>query len=249
MSFEFLTVERSGSADGAVPVALSPFARLQEAAGGRLEVCDGWRTAATYGPPESELEACRSRVGVVDRSALGKLELQAPEAELSAIAAEVSEGAELSCERATRASGAWWCSPSPERALVLTPPGDAAEMRDRLEAAAEGRFASVVDLSAGLAALSVIGPSARELLARLTALDLRPARMPEQGFRPGSVGRVPAMVLREQGERFLVLVGSYHAHYIWTAIADAGVQFGAAQVGADAFAELGAGERAAVEAE
>ena len=248
MSFEFLTVERSGVADGAVPVALSPFARLQEAAGGRLEVRDGWRTAASYGLLESELEACRSRVGIADRSSLGKLELQAPEAQLAEIAAEVSDGGELSGQRATRAGGAWWCSPTPRRALVLTPPGEAAGMRDRLEAAAEGRFASVVDLSAGLAALSVIGPSARELLARVTAIDLRPTRMPEQGFRPGSVGRVPAMLLRERGKRFLILFGSYHAHYMWTAITDAGVPFGASQVGADALEQLGAGERAAAEA-
>ena len=246
MSFEFLTVERSGSADGAAPVALSPFARRQEAAGGRLEVRDGWRVAASYGSHESEIEACRSRVGIVDRSALGKLELQAPDAELASIAAELADGAELSGERATRAGDTWWCSPSPERSLVLTPPGQTAAMRGRLEVEAKGRFASVVDLSAGLAALSVIGPSARELLARLTALDLRPARMPERGFRPGSVGRVPAMVLREQGEHFLVLFGAFYAHYMWTAIADAGVPFGAAHVGTDAFTELGAGERTTI---
>ena len=245
MSFEFLTVERSGSADGAVPVALSPFARRQDAAGGSLKVRDGWRTAASYGPAAVELEACRSRVGIADRSSLGKLELQAPEAVLAAIAAEVSDRVELSCERATRAGATWWCSPTPQRALVLIQPGQAARVRDRLETAAEGRFASVVDLSGGLAALSVIGPSARELLARLTALDLRPGRMPERGFRPGSVGRVPAMVLREWGERFLILFGSYHAHYMWTAISDAGVPFGAAHVGADALEQLGAGEHAA----
>ena len=244
MRFEFLTVERSGAAGGAVPVALSPLARLQEVAGARLEVRDGWRTAAGFGSPDAELEACRSRVGIADRSSLGKLELQAPAAELSSIAAELADGAELSGVRATHAGGAWWCSPSPQRTLVLTPAGEAAEMRDRLEAAAAGRFASVVDLSAGLAALSVIGPSARELLARLTALDLRQARMPERGFRPGSVARVPAMVLREHGEHFLVLFGSYHAHYMWTAVTDAGLPLRAALVGADALDELGAGERA-----
>ena len=244
MSFAFLTVERSGVADGAAPVALSPLARLQEDAGSRLEVRDGWRRAAGFGSLEAELEACRTRVGIADRSSLGKLELQAPAGELGSIAAELADGAELTGERATLAGGAWWCSPSPQRKLVLTPPGEAAEMRERLEAAAEGRFASVVDLSAGLAALSVIGPAARELLARLTALDLRPQQLPECGFRPASVGRVPAMVLREQAERFLVLFGSYHARYMWAAVTDAGLPLRAAPVGADALTELDVRERA-----
>ena len=46
-----------------------------------------------------------------------------------------------------------------------------------------------------------------------------------------SVGRVPAMVLRENGDRFLVLFGSAYADYMWTALTDAGFALGASLVG------------------
>lgn len=240
MSLEFLAVDRTGHPDVAAPVAQSPFARRQQAAGARFEVRDGWRIAIAFGDVEAELEACRSRVGIADRSSLGKLELQASAAELAAVVAELGAGAELAPGKAVRAGEAWWCPWRPERVLVLTPPTETAAVRDALEAAAGDRFASVVDLTAGLAALAVIGPGARELLARLTAIDLREARLPEGGFRPGSVARVPGALLREQGDRFLVLVGAYHADYIWAAITDAGEPLGAMAVGAGALERLGA---------
>ena len=74
--------------------------------------------------------------------------------------------------------------------------------------------------------MRVLGPLAREALARLTALDLRPAVCPPGSFRPGSVARVPAMVLCEAEDRFLVLFGAALGHYMWTAVADAAGHLG-----------------------
>jgi heterotetrameric sarcosine oxidase gamma subunit len=94
--------------------------------------------------------------------------------------------------------------------------------------------ATVADVTTAFAALAVLGPLAREVLARLTALDLRPAVAPRDAFRPGSVARVPAMVLREGESRFLLLFGAALGHYMWTAVADAAERLGGAPVGVDA---------------
>jgi sarcosine oxidase subunit gamma len=159
---------------------------------------------------------------------MGKLELQGPRAAL----AELVPG-ELELGRALRADGAWWCPVHPERVLVLCPPARTAELRDTLAPAP-----SLVELTTALAAFTIVGPAAREIIARLSALDTRPQSFGEQGFAPVSVGRVPAMVLREHGDRFLVLFGSAYADYMWTALTDAGLALGASVVGAAALGSI-----------
>jgi heterotetrameric sarcosine oxidase gamma subunit len=171
---------------------------------------------------DAELLACRETAGIAETSAMGKLELQGPRAALAKL------GPELEAGRASRWEGAWWCPVHPERVLVLCPPGRTAELRASLAGT------SLVEVTTGYAAFTVIGPAAREILARLSALDSRPASFGERGFAPVSVGRVPAMVLREGGDRFLVLFGSAYADYMWTALTDAGFARGASLVGATA---------------
>lgn len=238
MTLEFLSPDRARAEKGFEPVARSAVERALREAGARLEVRDGWSVAADFGSVEAELRVCTQAAGIAECSHLGKLELQGPADALAQVApAEIAPG------RALRSSGNWWCPVHPERLLVLCPPGATANLREGLErAAAERECASLVDMTTALAAFTAIGPAARETLARLSALDTRPASFPERGFAPVSVARVPAMVLRESGERFLLLFGSAYAEYVWTALTDAGLALGAALVGVDAL------ERAALEA-
>jgi sarcosine oxidase subunit gamma len=217
MSLEFLSPDLALDG-GPRPVARSPIEPCLRAAGAHFEVRDGWSVATRVGSPEADLEACRAGAGVGDRSALGKLELQG------------TLPLELVLGTATPAEDAWWCPLTPERALLLSPPHATGGWRRRLER--ELLDGQVVDVTTAFAALTVIGPAAREVLARLTALDLRPQRLPEGGLKPGSVARVPGMVLRERGDRFLILFGAAHAEYLWTVVADAG----ATPVGEEALA-------------
>jgi heterotetrameric sarcosine oxidase gamma subunit len=115
------------------------------------------------------------------------------------------------------------------RSLVIAEPPVARELRERLGARA-------IDVTTAYAALAIVGPGAREVLARQCALDLRPSTTPVGAVRPGSVARVPAIVIREGEKRYLVLFGAALGEYMWTVLADAAQHLGGAPIGADALA-------------
>jgi heterotetrameric sarcosine oxidase gamma subunit len=221
---------------GAGAVARSPVEREALAAGARLERRSGWNVAAGFGAPDEEHAVCRQSVAFADLSWLEKIEIQAGAADLAAIVAECSGGERIELGRATRARGAWWCSYTAERALVICEPEAAVGHRPRLEEAAGGVHgpASVVDVTTAHGALAVAGPLACELFARFTAIDLRPAVTPVHAFRPGSLARVPGAILREAEERYLMLFGAALGRYVWTVVADAAAHLGGAPVGVDA---------------
>ena len=228
MSLEFLS-------PGPGAVARSPMERQALAAGARLELRDGWQVAASFDGLAAEQERLTQAVGFADRSQLGKVEIQAAPGDLAVIVAGAGAPG-LDLGRATRSAGAWWCPYTRERAIVLCEPGETAELRQSLEsaAAAVAGHATVLDVTTVLAALTIAGPLARETFARFTALDLRPAVLPLQGFRPGSVARTPGAVLREDEDRFLMLFGAALGQYVWTVVADAAGSLGGGPVGLDA---------------
>jgi glycine cleavage system aminomethyltransferase T len=234
LSFEFLEPDRAAPEMGFEPVPASVLVPQARRAGGEIDVRDGWRVAVSYGSAEREREACRATVGIGDVSSLGKLELQGEAADVAAAAAAGgAEGIELG--RAGRGAGAWWCPFSERRVLAVCEPSRTPELRDELLGAARPAM-SVTDMTCALAALALVGPLARDVLARLTAIDLRPDCAPEASFRPGSVARIPGMVLRERGERYVLMFGSAYAQYMWMQVTDAAEPLDGVIVGADALA-------------
>ena len=239
MSLDFLSLAAIAGGPGA-PVARSPMERSARAAGARFEVRDGWNVAVHYAPgSEAEHALCRRTAGWADVSHLGKLELQAPASQLDAIVADGGAGAELRLGVATWGTDAWWCRLTPSRALVLCAPHALAPLRTRLTAAAEAtQRAAVVDVTSNFAALTLAGPQAREVFARFSALDLRSSSLPINGLRPGSIGRQPAVLIREAEDRFLFWFGWATGEYVWSVVADAAEHLGGGPIGVDALAQL-----------
>jgi heterotetrameric sarcosine oxidase gamma subunit len=243
VSFEFLAPDAAVSDDRFAPVARTPMERAARAAGARFETRDGWSVATGYSSLEQEREACRRAAGWADVSQLGKLELHASADDLAAIVAEAAGGAALELGTATRAGDAWWLPLTRERALVVCEPAAVGALRERLESAAGGaaRTVTIVDATSKYAALTLVGPLARELFARFSAIDVRAQVLPVAGFRPGSIARSPGLLLREGEERFLLMIGWALGQYLWDTVADAGEHLGGAPVGLDALAEIAIG--------
>ena len=245
MSLAFLSPDVAIAADGPLP-ARSPMEREARGAGARVELRHGWNVAVAYGPVEQERETLQRAAVWCDLSHLGKLELQGPAREVAALVAGVA-GASLEPGRATRSLDAWWCPVTPERVIAISESSATAYVREQLTtAAAELPSAHVVDLTAAYGALAVAGPSAREVFARFTALDLRENALRLHGFRPGSLGRTPGMLVREADDRFLFWFGAALGSYMWTVVADAAGHLGGAPVGVDALGRA-AGESEPVE--
>lgn len=116
---------------------------------------------------------------------------------------------------ARREGAAWWCGLTANRALVLG--GSAPE--------------GALDLTCNYAALTILGPQARETIARFCALDLRPQIAPPGSFRPGSIARQPGMILVQDTDRFVLLFGWAVGEYMWTVVADAALSLDGGPVG------------------
>lgn len=216
MSFDFLSPIPSAE----LP-ARGPLLDASAEAGAVCEVRDGWELATSFGDPEAEAAACTDTVGFADASHLTKLELQSRGAPTLAAALGAEVGG-----TARRLGGGWLCLEAPTLALVL-----GADPSALAELDAPSR---VTDLTASLGALVIAGPLARDTFARFCALDVRERVLPVGGFRPVSVARTPAFVLREAPERFLVLFGAALGEYLWTVLADAAGNLGGRPVGLDA---------------
>jgi glycine cleavage system aminomethyltransferase T len=119
---------------------------------------------------------------------------------------------------ATRDGAAWLCPLTTTRALLI---GGSAEPGDAL------------DVTCNYAALTIVGPQARETIARFCAIDLRPHITPPSSFRPGSIARQPGMILCEAEDRYLLLFGWAIAEYMWSVVEDAAKPRGGAPIGID----------------
>jgi glycine cleavage system aminomethyltransferase T len=211
VNLDFLRVDQTSAPDA---VAHSPMERLARAAGARFEVRDGFNVAVEF----TGAGSAGDTVSWADVSHLSKVELQGSSDVIGA----------LPLRTAVRRDDAWWCRLTQTRALVIG-------TRPELEPADD---LDALDVTSNFAALTLLGPLARETFARFCALDLRPQATPVGALRPGSIGRQPGLVIREDEERYLFLFGWATGEYMWSVVADAGGHLGGRPVGADALAEV-----------
>jgi glycine cleavage system aminomethyltransferase T len=208
VNLDFLTLTAGNGA-----VARSPMERLARAAGARFEVRDGWNVAVEY--PSRNVTG---EVAWADVSHLPKLELQGTRKAVDSVV-----GNPLQFGTAVRHEDAWWCPLSEYRTLVIgaRPKIDSSDLY-------------VADVTSNFAAITITGPLARETFARFCALDLRSHVTPVGALRPGSIGRQPGILIREDEDRYLFLFGWATGEYMWSTVADAAAHLGGGPIGVDA---------------
>jgi heterotetrameric sarcosine oxidase gamma subunit len=171
----------------------------------QLQTFFGWQLPAWYARPSGELEAVRASVGVSDVSYLFKLDLRG-----EAGALQVAAPARL-----------WQLTPAHALITSPLPIGFAAS-------------ASVTNVTSVFSAILLAGPKSREVLQKLTTLNVREEAMAEGAGRQTRLAHVNATILRSDCAGlpgFLILNTRDVAEYVWEALLHAGVEFGARPFG------------------
>jgi sarcosine oxidase subunit alpha len=209
--------------------------------GARIEWAGDWRRAYDYGDPEGEALAVHESAGLIDVSTLGKLLVTGPDA-----------GEFLDRLYPNRISN---LKPGRVRYGVLT--SDAGRIMDdgtigRLDelsfyvtttssgaGAVEQWFSwwladwqldvRMSDLTQAVSAVNLAGPRARDILGRLTDLDVSPEAFTYLDAKQGRVANAPALLLRigfvgELG--YEIHFPAAHGEHVWDAILEVGAPEG-----------------------
>jgi glycine cleavage system aminomethyltransferase T len=214
--------------------ASAPLDLVLRRAGAVFATRDGRTVAIHYGSAAGELAVCVTAVGLVDRSSLTKLVIEAPPASLSYLTSHLA-GGEVAPGGALHGGGAWWCGDAPNRVVVLCEPATGHRLVDRIRMHAMHQVVHRVrNQSADLAAIGLLGPSAKHVLSALGAYG--PGGDPRMAapFAPGTIGAIEVSWLLASDRSALALVRSEAAAEAWRLIEAAGRPFGISCVGHEA---------------
>jgi glycine cleavage system aminomethyltransferase T len=212
----------------------SPLSALLREAGAVFSGRDDRTVALHYGCAAGELAVCVSAVGLLDRSDLSKLRIEAPPRQLSGLTARLTGGT-LAPGGALFAGHAWWCREGPASVIVLCEPAAGAPFRARLQAERRHVAGLVVEnRSDEWAAIVVIGRRAGNVLRALGVYGEAgdPRRVPP--FTAHRVAGTETLWLLESDRRAFALVPREDAGQAWRAIERAARPFGISYVGLEA---------------
>jgi sarcosine oxidase, subunit gamma len=190
------------------------------------------RSRAALEPGQLKPRGVRLR----ERQGLGKIDLRG-DAHDRAFMAAVGRVLDLllptePCTAAAKGQiGALWLGP--DQWLLTCPASDVAGLIGALRAALADAHAAITDLSDGRVALRVAGPSARDVLAKGTPLDLHPRAFPP-GRCAGTLLAKATVLIHlldddpARGASFDVYVARSFAQYLWIWLEDAGREYGVA---------------------
>jgi sarcosine oxidase subunit alpha len=219
------------------PVRRTPLHHWHQAAGARWLDAGQWKRPESYGDPAAEVRAVRANIGLIDVSTLGKIDVIGPDAATLLERIYLNEWADLGVGRARygvmgNEDGVLFddgigARLGPDHFFLTATTGNAEAVFQWLEMwRATWRLeATVLNRTSGLAAMNLAGPRAREVLGRLTPLDLSPATFPYLSVRQGQVAGVPCRLLRigfvgELG--YEIHCASCHGWHLWEALLEAG---------------------------
>ncbi len=221
----------------------------------------GWQCADSYGAVDAEVQAVQEQVGLSDISPLAKLDIQGKDL-FAALGQRLSLGLSLGLALETvpvgrvvrvppqalqldAPAGGLLCSLARNHARLIAPPGTAGAVQVQVEPVTQQTDASacvhLTDVTSNFTAVQLAGPHSRDLLRKLTALDLRPAWFPDLSCVQGSLAGIHTLVIRADIQAHLayqVYCGREFGEYLWDALLDAGQEFGARPFGLAAQRQL-----------
>jgi sarcosine oxidase subunit alpha len=231
------------------PVRRTPLHHWHQSAGAAWLDAGAWKRPEKYREVDSEVEAVRTGVGLIDVSTLGKIELVGPDA------AELLERTYLNSWKDLKVGRARYgvmCTEegilyddgvgarlAPEHFYLTATTGNADSVVQWLEMWRDvwQLDAVVYNQTSGMAAMNLAGPHAREVLASVTELDVSQVAFPYMALREGSVAGVPCRLMRlgfvgELG--YEIHCPAFLALSLWQALLAAGESRGLQPFGVEA---------------
>ena len=232
-----------------MPRKRSPLHHVHDQLGAEIVELGPWLRPHNYGSPPDEVLAVRERVGIIDVSTLGKLDVRGPDAGTLLDRVYTHRFSNL---RKGRIRYGLLCSETgsimddgtvtridDDRYFVSTTTGNVDAIEDWFNwwLAGTGMDVSVTNVTAAFGAINVAGPRARETLAKLTDVDLSPDAFGYMRSAEGDVASVPSIFLRIGfvGETGWELhFPAEYAEHLWNALMEAGAEYGISPFGLEA---------------
>ena len=204
------------------PVGLSPMHDIHTRAGAEMLEQDGWLLPSRYTAPAEEANQARRTAGLCDISSAVKLIIYADDMD-AALKTAFGLDAAPAVRSAARSADTLLARMARDEAWALTPATSAASIHAHIDTAL-GEDTHVVDVTSGLAGVSIVGPNAFSVLAALTELDVSDVAFPDMACAQASVAEISAALVRRDADlpRFDLYFGREYGEHMWTAIIDAG---------------------------
>ena len=233
-----------------MPVKRTPLHHLHVSLGATMADAGGWLRPRSYGDPAAEAAAVRERVGIIDVSTLGKLDVRGPEAPrlmdflysnvMSSLRVGRVRYGIMCMDDGTTLDDGTVTRLGQDRYLVTTTTGNIELIEQWYRWWMETQIGMTVQLSdatAGLAAINVAGPLARAVLSPVTDADLSPSAFPYMRSAQARVAGIDAVLLRvgfvgETG--WEVHFPAEHAEHVWGRLCEAGEEHGITPFGVEA---------------
>ncbi|MFV1960317.1 MAG: 2Fe-2S iron-sulfur cluster-binding protein [Acidimicrobiia bacterium] len=186
------------------PIRYSPIQPWHEAHNARPLVAGQWIRPDHYGNPETEVRAVRNGVGIIDISPLGKIDLRGVDVPRLLEFVYVNKWSKLDIGKVRYGV---MCAEDgvimddgvtgrlgPDRYMMSTTSGGAGGVWNWLDDWLQTSFpewdVKMTAVTDGYASINVAGPNSRELVGRLTEVDLDPDHFGYMEVRTGTVGGV-----------------------------------------------------------
>ena len=235
---------------GHMPVKTTPLHHRHISLGGRMVDSGGWQRAHSYGDPQAEAMAVRERVGIIDVSTLGKLDVRGDEAPrlldflytnmMSNLKVGRVRYGVMCSEDGTALDDGTVTRLGQDSYFLTTTTGNIEFVEQWCKWWMESAGVAAVqlaDATAGLAAVNVAGPLARQTLGGITTADLSPGAFPYMRAARAEVAGVPSLLMRigfvgETG--WEVHFPAEYADHVWNSICEAGEEHGIRPFGLEA---------------
>ncbi len=235
---------------GHLPVKRTALHHRHNDLGAQVVDAGGWQRPYSYGDAASEARAVRERVGIIDVSTLGKLDVRGPDApqlldflytnRMSNLRVGRIRYGVMCLDDGTILDDGTVTRLSDDRFFVTTTTGNIELIEQWYKwwiATEEGMTAHIADVTSGFAAINVAGPRAREVLSQMTDADLSSNAFKYMRSAQATVADVPSTLLRigfvgETG--WEIHFPSQYADHMWDSLTAAGRDFGITPFGLEA---------------